>query len=104
MSTILPRFSNPAASYPQLGPTLANLSANTQPDALVGPAEADDASAASDPLQEIARQNRLSALADSSAALSANQSAQALIAGQPAAALAGQANVPADSAWGLLQN
>jgi hypothetical protein len=105
MSTISSSLPSLAGSaYPQLGLSLASLSGGTQPAVLPDdPAGTADPAAAADPLQEIARQNRLSALADSSAALAATQSAQALITGQPAAALAGQATVPADAAWGLLQ-
>jgi hypothetical protein len=107
MSTINSSLSNPAAAqaHSQLARSLANLSARTQPaEATAAEAVAPDAAEASDPFQEIARQNQLSSLADSASALSATQSAQALIVGQPAAALAGQANLSSEAAWGLLQN
>jgi hypothetical protein len=52
----------------------------------------------------IARQNRLSALADAPAAATANTSAARGIGAQPSAALAGQANLSPDAAWSLLQS
>jgi hypothetical protein len=52
----------------------------------------------------IARQNRLSALADAPAAAAANRSASFSIGAQPASALDGHANVSPDAAWSLLQD
>jgi hypothetical protein len=52
----------------------------------------------------IARQNRLSALADAPAAAAANLGAARGIGAQPASALAGQANLSPDAAWSLLQD
>jgi hypothetical protein len=68
----------------------------------------DDSSAsgtdASGLLGSIARQNRLAALTDAPAATAANRLAASGIGSQPAAALAGQANVSSESAWSLLQD
>jgi len=104
MSTITPSLAQPAANaaYPQLSRALTNLSARAQPAA---PEDAAGSAAEpSDLVQEIAQQNSLSALADGAAALGATQSAQALVAGQPAAALASQATIAPETAWSLLQD
>jgi hypothetical protein len=104
MSTITSSVSNSAANpaYPQLSRALTNLSARAQPAA---PEEtAESAADPTDLVQEIAQQNSLSALADGAAALGATQSAQGLIAGQPALALASQATVAPETAWSLLQD
>jgi hypothetical protein len=109
MSTIPSGLSAATQNYPQLSRSLINLSARTQPAAVsddpTGSATASaDAAVPADLVQAVAQQNQYSALADSAAALSANQSAAGLLASQPAAAYAAQANLSAASVLGLLQD
>jgi hypothetical protein len=109
MSTI-PSNLSPAAGqgYPQLNRALVNLSARTRAAELGDPAgsatASADANVPADLVQVVAQQNQFSALADSAAALSANQSATGLIASQPAAAYAAQATLTSAGALGLLQD
>jgi hypothetical protein len=107
MSTIQSNLASPAQSHAQLSRALINLSARTQSAASGEPAGSGTASADSavpaDLVQEVARQNQFSALADSSAALAANQTATGLIGSQPAAAYAAQATLTPETALGLLQ-
>jgi hypothetical protein len=92
-------------SYPaRASRSLLSLSSSAQSavpadDDTTTTAAADDAST---PLAQIARQNRLAALADHAAATGATQSALAAMAGRPAAALAAQGNGSAAVAWSLL--
>jgi hypothetical protein len=115
MSTIqssLPNASSPA--YQQMGRSLLALSGQTQaatpaevgaaPDGLDGGNSTQDPTTLAGALLQVSQQNSLSFLADSAAALQANQSASALIASQPGAAYAAQANLASSGALGLLQD
>jgi hypothetical protein len=109
MSTIQPSLPNSAGlSYPQLGQSLINLSANTQPallDVLSGSDETSfNGEAPSDTVLDVAQQNIFSVLADSTAALGANQTAAGLISSQPSAAYGAQATLSAGGVLGLLEN
>jgi hypothetical protein len=100
-------LANTSSSYPQLGQSLINLTASSQPATLESPAMEED-SAGGDifaPLaaaQETALQNQLSALADSDSASAANQAAASLLSTQ-SSTLAAQANLSPASALTLLQ-
>jgi hypothetical protein len=109
MSTINPNLPNIAAgqTYPELGRSLVKLSTRAKPADIADLSDSDESSAGAGPadmVQEIARQNGFSALADSDAAASANQTAAGLISSQPAAAFAAQANLSSGSVLGLLEN
>jgi hypothetical protein len=84
--------------------SLVDLSSGAQ--AASAPADGDTASGvdASGLAATIARQNRLSALADAPAAAAANRGAAFSIGAQPASALAATADVSPEAAWGLLQD
>ncbi len=94
----------PHHAHGRLGRSLFDLSSGAPAAASV---ESDDPASgvdASGLTGLIARQNRLSALADAPAAAAANGSAARGIGAQPSAALAGQANLSPDAAWSLLQD
>ncbi|HEX3730507.1 MAG TPA: hypothetical protein VHV47_11925 [Opitutaceae bacterium] len=111
MSTITSSLTSSAGAYPQLGQSLINLTASSQPAALgspESPAMAEDAGQSDifAPLaaaQETALQNQLSALADSDAASAANQAAANLLSTQ-SSTLAAQANLAPASVLTLLQD
>jgi hypothetical protein len=109
MSSIQPNLSS-FQSYPQLGQSLVNLSARTQSAATADPSASAtvsaDASVPADLVQEIASQNQFSALADSTAALGANQFATGLLSSQPttASAYAAQSTLSPETVLGLLQD
>jgi len=94
-----------ALSQDLLGQSLASLSPQTQsaapeaPDEAVAEQASDDGT---DPMSQVAQQNMLSALGDSSEALAANQSAVSTIGSQGYLAVGVQGSPSADTVLGLL--
>jgi hypothetical protein len=99
-SSSSPAYSPVDDPQARLNRSLSDLSARAA--AAEADGEPDPTAEASGPSAQIARQNQLSALADSSEALAANTSAVGAIGANPSAALAAQGNLSPEAVLGLL--